>query len=146
MWKFHFTLYTSQSFGKCLSFPTSPTALKMAIPSVHVLHSYRPPNASYIAKRASSPRVLLGFRSSVDFNLCSLRSFFVSSSARSRAWAVVRDKGEKTEDYPPVADSVDDNQVTLSFPLFQGFLFLFFNELYTLKFPILDYIFLVGDY
>ncbi|KAL0002481.1 hypothetical protein SO802_016262 [Lithocarpus litseifolius] len=91
----------------------------MAISSIQFLHSLRPFNASFTtttttassSKNSKTPRVSLGFRSSVDFNLCSLSSgFFVSSSARSRAWALVRNRGEKTEDYPPVTDSVDDDQ------------------------------------
>lgn len=96
----------------------------MAISSIQFLHSLRPFNVSFTtttktassSKNTKTPRVSLGFRSSVNFNLCSLSSgFFVSSSARSRAWALARDRGEKTEDYPPATDSVDDDQVTLSF-------------------------------
>ncbi|XP_050249637.1 beta-amylase 2, chloroplastic [Quercus robur] len=92
----------------------------MAISSIQFLHSLRPFNASFTttpttassSKNTKTPRVSLGFRSSVNFNLCSLSSgFFVSSSARSRAWALARDRGEKTEDYHPVTDSVDDDQV-----------------------------------
>ena len=114
----------------------------MAISSIQFLHSLRPFNASFTTtttasslKNSRTPRVSLGFRSSVDFNLCSLSSgFFVSSSAPSRAWALARDKGERTEDYPPVTDSVDDDQVTLSFSLFQYL----YNESYTFELPILD--------
>lgn len=118
--------FTLQRSGKCFPFPTShknsekvkkikkySSQVKMAISSIQFLHSLRPFNASYTTK---TPRVSLGFRSSVNFNLCSLSSgFFVSSSARSRARALVRDKGERIEDYPPVTDSADDDQVTLSF-------------------------------
>ena len=115
----------------------------MAISSIQFLHSLRPFNASFTttpttassSKNTKTPRVSLGFRSSVNFNLCSLSSgFFVSSSAPSRSWALARDKGERTEDYPPVTDSVDDDQVTLSFSLFQYL----YNESYTFELPILD--------
>lgn len=119
----------------------------MAISSIQFLHSLRPFNASFTtttttttttassSENSRTPRVSLGFRSSVDFNLCSLSlGFFVSSSAPSRSWALARDKGERTEDYPPVTDSVDDDQVTLSFSLFQ---YLYY-ESYTFELPILD--------
>jgi beta-amylase len=98
----------------------------MAISSIQVFRSLRPPNASSTATAASSLRnsqtlsaslrVSFGFRSSVDFNSCGLKGCFVPSSARSRAWAMAREREERTEDYPLAGDSVDavdDKQVTL---------------------------------
>lgn len=94
----------------------------MAISLIQVFHSLRPPNTSSTATTASSLRnsrtlrVSLGFQSSVDFNSCGLKGCFVPSSARSRAWAMEREREERTEDYPLVGDSVDavdDKQVTL---------------------------------
>ncbi|XP_062154026.1 beta-amylase 2, chloroplastic isoform X2 [Alnus glutinosa] len=96
----------------------------MAISSIQVFRSLRPPNASSTATAASSLRnsqtlsaslrVSFGFRSSVDFNSCGLKGCFVPSSARSRAWAMAREREERTEDYPLAGDSVDavdDKQV-----------------------------------
>lgn len=96
----------------------------MAISLIQVFHSLRPPNTSSTATTASSLRnsrtlrVSLGFQSSVDFNSCGLKGCFVPSSARSRAWAMEREREERTEDYPLVGDSVDavDDKQVVSTP------------------------------
>jgi hypothetical protein len=97
----------------------------MATSLIQVFHSLRPPTASSTAITSSlrnsqtlsaSLQVSLGSRSSVDFNSCGLKGCFVPSSARSRTLAMVREREERTEDYPLVGDSVDavdDKQVTL---------------------------------
>lgn len=98
----------------------------MATSLIQVFHSLRPPTASSTATTASSLRnsqtlsaslqVSLGFWSSVDFNSCGLKGCFRPSSARSRTWAMEREREERTEDYPLEGDSVDavdDKQVTL---------------------------------
>lgn len=98
----------------------------MAASSFQGFNSHRPTNESPAATSqtiSASMRVSLGIRSSLEFNSCGLKGF-VLASARSRGWAIVREKGERTEEYPPVGesvDAVDDNQVTLSFFFFRSF-------------------------
>ncbi|XP_059455788.1 beta-amylase 2, chloroplastic isoform X1 [Corylus avellana] len=100
----------------------------MATSLIQVFHSLRPPTASSTATTASSLRnsqtlsaslqVSLGFRSSVDFNSCGLKGCFGPSSARSRTWAMEREREERTEDYPQEGDSVDavDDKQAVSTP------------------------------
>ncbi|KAF5464259.1 hypothetical protein F2P56_014350 [Juglans regia] len=95
----------------------------MAISSIQVFNCLRAPNAFPAATTALSPqnshnlsaslRVSFGFR---DFNSCGVKGCFVSSSSPSRAGAMVRERAERTEDYPLVGDSVDavDDQLAVS--------------------------------
>ncbi|OMP00401.1 Glycoside hydrolase, family 14B, plant [Corchorus olitorius] len=78
----------------------------MAVSSVLVFNNLKPPSASLV------PHSTLQFRSpsSLDRNLFPVRGGFVSSSisGMARVRAIVRDKGEGTEDHPLVGDSIDN--------------------------------------
>ncbi|XWS32186.1 hypothetical protein CRYUN_Cryun23aG0139000 [Craigia yunnanensis] len=89
----------------------------MAVSSVWVFNSLKPQSASLIAY----PTVHSRFTSSLGYNSFWVKGGFVSSSISVSSWvrAIVRDKGERTEDHPLVGDSVDnvdDKQVIDSWP------------------------------
>ncbi|OMO78781.1 Glycoside hydrolase, family 14B, plant [Corchorus capsularis] len=78
----------------------------MAVSSVLIFNNLKQPSASLV------PKSTLEFRppSSLDRNLFRVRGGFVSSSisGMTRVRAIVRDKGEGTEDHPLVGDSIDN--------------------------------------
>ncbi|XP_022757337.1 beta-amylase 2, chloroplastic-like isoform X4 [Durio zibethinus] len=78
----------------------------MAVSSVPIFNSLKPPSASLIACSTVHSRS----PSSLGYNSFWVKGGFVCSSVSesSRVRAIVRDKGERTEDHPLVGDLVDN--------------------------------------